>query len=78
MAVHVGSGRVESTRGNLMRQKTDGKWYFSDELGVEEYGPYDSELEARAALDKYAALLSESPEEKSSDSFPAQTVTGTV
>ncbi len=40
-----------------VHQKEDGKWYFSDELWVEEYGPYDTEKQARDALEEYAKHL---------------------
>lgn len=56
---------------NPIHKKDDG-WYFSDELWVEEYGPYATEEKAREELDKYSASLGlENPEEQSSDSFPA-------
>lgn len=34
-----------------------GKWYHTDETWVEIYGPFDTEVEANAALNRYAASL---------------------
>ena len=40
-----------------IHQDKDGKWYFWDECWAFEEEPYDTEQEARAALDKYGATL---------------------
>lgn len=34
-----------------------GKWYHTDETWSETYGPYDSKVEASAALNRYAETL---------------------
>lgn len=35
----------------------DGQWWFWDEVWASELGPYESELEAREALKRYAEQL---------------------
>lgn len=40
--------------GNWMRM---GKWYFWNEVWSDAEGPFDTEEEARNALDEYAARL---------------------
>lgn len=38
-----------------VHQGEDGKWYFWDETWSFEEGPYETEVEAREALDIYCA-----------------------
>lgn len=40
-----------------MTHLKNNKWYFWDEIEIEEYGPYDSKEEAEAALAHYCRML---------------------
>ncbi len=42
---------------NPVHQNPDGKWYFWDEVWVEEYGPFESKAEADKACAEYARSL---------------------
>jgi len=42
---------------NPIHQNADGKWYFWDEIWVNEIGPYDTREEANTAINEYAADL---------------------
>lgn len=42
---------------NPIHQNADGKWYFWDECWYVEFGPYETQAEARKALKKYDAQL---------------------
>jgi len=42
---------------NPIHQNADGKWYFWDEIWVNEIGPYETREEANTAINEYAADL---------------------
>ena len=42
---------------NSIFKSSDGKWYFWDETETYDYGPYDTESEAQAALEGYINQL---------------------
>ena len=42
---------------NPIHQNADGKWYFWDEIWVDEIGPYETREEANTAINEYAADL---------------------
>jgi len=42
---------------NTIFKSADGKWYFWDETETYDYGPYDTEQEAMAALKEYCIQL---------------------
>ncbi len=42
-----------------VHQNEDGKWYFWDECWAFEEGPFDTEQDARKALEQYGEYLNE-------------------
>lgn len=47
---------IERKESYPVRQE-EGKWWFYDETWSNRYGPYETEVEARAGLTKYAETL---------------------
>jgi hypothetical protein len=43
--------------GSAVHQHSDGAWWFWDEIGVDEYGPYSSHSECRSGAEDYSRQL---------------------
>ena len=41
----------------IYEEKNDNKWYWWDEAGLDQYGPYNTLEEAKNDLDKYCLYL---------------------
>lgn len=45
------------TPPNQLHQHKDGKWFFCDEIGYNEFGPFDTREQASTLLDQYTHWL---------------------